>query len=173
MLKLQLTCLRVEQIVRSLYCVSLQLIVEVVLVQSSSNLCQIQVCTLWILQLCEDVLSSLFQSALIQSDIVVLRVRSDNRNLIETILRSCTSIAECQNLIGTLDITKLEALSRLTLAINQLYLNQRRIKLCWIQRNIEVTSITTLTENITWFKITPTLRTLNSNAIERRSQVQL
>ena len=171
MLKFQLTSLWVEQVIRSLYSVSLQLVVEVVLIQSRSNLAQIQVITLMILQLTEDVLSSLLQRALIQSDIIVLRIRSNNWNLIETILRSSTCITECQNLIGTLDITKLKALSRLTLAINQLYLNQRRIQLCWVQRNIEVTSITALTKNLTILDF-PILVT-SSNAIERRSQVQL
>ena len=171
MLKFQLTSLWVEQVIRSLYSVSLQLVVEVVLIQSRSNLAQIQVITLRILQLTEDVLSSLLQRALIQSDIIVLRIRSNNWNLIETILRSSTCITECQYLVCFLDITKLKALSRLTLAINQLYLNQRRIQLCWVQRNIEVTSITALTKNLTRLNI-PILVT-SINAIERRSQVQL
>ncbi|RHN88835.1 hypothetical protein DW657_14595 [Prevotella sp. AM23-5] len=141
--------------------------------QSRSNHAQIQIILLWIYQLIKSILCSSSQSALIEFNAIVLRIRSNNRNLIETISRNSSCLCtKSQYLISIVDFTKLEALSWLTLAVNQLYLNQRRINLCWVQRNIEVTSITALTEHLISLYI-PILVTLCSNTIERRSQLQI
>ena len=171
LMKLKILCIWIIQVILSLNTVCCQY--WDILIQSRSNHAQIQIILLWISQLIKSILCSSSQSALIEFNAIVLRIRSNNRNLIETISRNSSCLCtKSQDFISILDRTQFEALSWLTLAVNQLYLNQRRINLCWVQRNIEVTSITALTEHLISLYI-PILVTLCSNTIERRSQLQI
>ena len=162
---------RIIQIVLSLYCVSLQLVVDRV-IQSCCNLAQVQVRLLRVLQLSNEILSSLLQLTLIQREVIISWINSIYRNSIETIRRSCSSNAICQNLVCIFNLSKFKALCLIALAINQLQINNiRRTKLSWVQRYINISCIS-LIQKISLSDI-PIQVSLSSCTIERRSQVQL